>query len=192
MKTRESGMPPEEMWETFFSPVETLRALGLRNKTDVIADFGCGYGTFTIPAAQITSGYVHAFDIEANMIAATREKARQFHLVNIQLHQRDFVANGTSLEDASVDYVMLFNILHAEERDLLLREAFRILRADGICGIMHWNYDPTTPRGPPMAIRPRPEQCVMWAASAGFVMVERPIDLPPHHYGIITKKETEQ
>ena len=188
MKTRESGMPPEEMWETFFSPTETLYALGLRNKTAEIADFGCGYGTFAIPAAQLTSGYVHAFDIEADMIAATRKKAQQFDLSNILFYQRDFATHGTGLGDASVDYVMLFNILHAEERDLLLREGFRILRTGGILGIMHWNYDPKTPRGPPMAIRPKPEQCAAWAQSAGFVIEKSFIDLPPYHYGITTKR----
>ena len=188
MKTRESGMPPEEMWETFFSPAEALHMLGLRSKTADVADFGCGYGTFTIPAAQITSGQVHAFDIEADMLTATSERVRRFQLPNILLYHRDFAADGTGLGDASVDYVMLFNILHAEERAFLLREAFRILRAGGVLGIMHWNYDPETPRGPPMAIRPRPEQCAEWAESAGFVLDERLVNLPPYHYGIITKK----
>jgi hypothetical protein len=40
----------------------------------------------------------------------------------------------------------------------LLREAYRILSHGGRLGIMHWNYDPATPRGPSMDIRPGPEQ----------------------------------
>ena len=58
MKTRESGMPSEEMWQTFFSPADTLQALGLRSDMDNVVDLGCGYGTVPIPAAQITSGTV--------------------------------------------------------------------------------------------------------------------------------------
>ena len=43
MKTRESGMPDEEMWQTFFSPSQTLLALGLRRDMPDVAEFGCGY-----------------------------------------------------------------------------------------------------------------------------------------------------
>jgi ubiquinone/menaquinone biosynthesis C-methylase UbiE len=53
-----------------------------------------------------------------------------------------------------VDYAMLFNILHAEQPERLLREARRILAPHGLLGIIHWNYDPSTPRGPSMEIRP--------------------------------------
>jgi hypothetical protein len=80
---------------------------------------------------------------------------------------------------------MLFNILHAEEPQMLLREAWRILRVGGLLGIMHWNFDPATPRGPNMAIRPTPEQCAAWASEAGFQQVAEQIDLPPYHYGFV-------
>jgi ubiquinone/menaquinone biosynthesis C-methylase UbiE len=193
MKTRESGMPPEEMWNNFFSPKETLVALGLRTDMNDVVDFGCGYGTFTVPAAELIGrGTVHAFDIEAEMIAATRDKAQRRKLTNVQFYQRDFAACGTGLADASTDYVMLFNILHAKESAQLLTEAFRILHTGGTLGIMHWNHDPATPRGPSMEIRPKPQQCVAWAENAGFVIVQPHIDLPPYHYGIVTRKEQRQ
>lgn len=181
-------MPPEEVWHTFFSPKETLMALGLRHDTTDVVDFGCGYGTFTIPAARIASGLVHAFDIETDMVRTTQEKAEHLNLSNVRLYHRDFVSQGTGLEDVSVEYAMLFNILHAENPGTLLSEAFRILRPEGILGIMHWNYDPDTPRGPPMTIRPRPEQCAMWAEAAGFLIDKRFVDLPPYHYGIVARK----
>jgi ubiquinone/menaquinone biosynthesis C-methylase UbiE len=149
-------------------------------------DFGCGYGTFSIPAAQIVRGTVHALDIEPEMVAATAAKAKAAGLSNLRASERDFVTDGTGLPDASVDYVMLFNILHAEEPLTLLREAHRVLSRGGRLGIMHWNYDPTTPRGPSMNIRPRPGQCRAWAEQAGFRLAgpER-IELPPYHYGIV-------
>ena len=181
-------MPPEEMWQTFFSPTETLQALGLRRDMADVVDFGCGYGTFTIAAAKITSGTVHEFDIESDMIAATREKAQRHDSPNIRCYQRDFVSYGTGLPDASVNYVMLYNILHAEDPQGLLSESFRILRRCGLLGIMHWNYDPKTPRGPPMDIRPKPEQCARWAEDAGFLIIEPLVDLPPYHYGLIAEK----
>ena len=80
---------------------------------------------------------------------------------------------------------MLFNILHADRPELLLQEVSRILAPDGILAVIHWNHDPTTPRGPSMEIRPRPEQCRDWAIQAGFALLEPGIiDLPPHHYGM--------
>lgn len=181
-------MPPEEMWRTFFNPAETLQALGLRREMENVADFGCGYGTFTIPAARFIAGTVHAFDIEPEMIRETKRKAELSELTNVEVHLRDFIADGTGLPEASVDYVMLYNILHAEDPARLLSEAFRILRSGGILGIMHWNYDPSTPRGPSMSIRPRPEDCVRWANAAGFAILAGHIDLPPYHYGIIAEK----
>ena len=64
MKVRDSGMPDEGMWESFFSPEKTLVLLGLDAAMTGIAEFGCGYGTFTLPAARTIRGKVHAFDIE--------------------------------------------------------------------------------------------------------------------------------
>jgi len=37
-----------------------------------------------------------------------------------------------------------------------LNGAYRILKIGGKAGLIHWNYDSTTPRGPSMDIRPKP------------------------------------
>ena len=50
---------------------------------------------------------------------------------------------------------------------------------------IHWNYDPTTPRGPSMSIRPRPEVCRQWLNQAGFTVSGQIVNLPPVHYGIL-------
>lgn len=189
MKTRESGMPDESMWSGFFSPAQTLTKLGLTGSCGDVVDFGCGYGTFTIPAAHLVRGTVHALDIEADMVEATRRKAEEAGLRNVRVLRRDFAAAGTGLPDASVDYAMLFNILHCEQPEVFLREAWRILLPGGRLGIMHWNYDPNTPRGPSMEIRPRPEQCRDWAIAVGFVLAAADkIDMPPYHFGWVMSK----
>ena len=189
MKTRESGMPDETMWSGFFSPTETLAKLGLTASCGDVADFGCGYGTFTIPAARLVRGIVHALDIEADMVGATRRKAEDAGPGNVRVVRRDFVADGTGLPDGSIDYAMLFNLLHCEQPEVLLREAWRILSPGGRLGIMHWNHDPSTPRGPSMEIRPRPEQCCEWAEGIGFQLaIPERIDLPPYHFGWVMEK----
>lgn len=188
MKVRESGMPSPDVWDGFFNSNEILKTLGLSNQISDVAEFGCGYGTFTIPTAKIVSGKVYALDIEPDMIRMTSEEAARQGVSNVKTILRDFMAEGSGLSDESVDYVMLFNILHLENPMTLLNEAKRILRRNGKLGIIHWNYDSTTPRGPSMEIRPRPEDCMKWAEDAGF---SKPIqyDLKPYHYGIVMRKE---
>jgi ubiquinone/menaquinone biosynthesis C-methylase UbiE len=188
MKIRESGMPERDMWEKFFNPARILASLSINSQTGDVAEFGCGYGTFTIPAAKVIKGKIYALDIEPDMIRITNEKAKKNGLNNVQAVLRDFMAEGSGLPDGSVDYVMLFNILHLEKPAILINEAKRILRDGGKLGIIHWNYDPTTPRGPSMDIRPKPEDCIRWAESAGFSKSARH-DLKPYHYGIILTKE---
>jgi hypothetical protein len=104
----------------------------------------------------------------------------------------DFLTPGALspiVADASADCAMAFNILHAEDPLTLLCQAHRVLAPSARLGIMHWNYDPSTPRGPSMSIRPRPEQCREWAEHAGFRATgESLIDLPPYHYGMVMVK----
>lgn len=188
MKVRDSGMPDQSIWEDFFNINKILASLGVDNRVNNIAEFGCGYGTFTIPAAKIISGKIFALDIEPDMIQMTNEEAKKHELGNVETILRDFMSEGSGLENNSMDYVMLFNILHLENPDTLLKEAKRILKADGKLGVIHWNYDPATPRGPAMEIRPKPEQCIKWAELVGFRLVGQ-YDLKPHHYGLVFEKE---
>ncbi len=188
MKLKESGMPEEKMWKEFFEPDRILKILGINKSIVNAADFGCGYGTFTIPAAKIISGKIYALDIEPEMIDITKTKARENRLDNVETILRDFMSDGSGLQDKSVDYVMVFNVLYTTENpERLLREAYRILRNGGKLGIIHWNYDSTTPRGPPMEIRPKPEQCIDWATNSGFNNPRR-YNLKPYHYGIVMEK----
>ena len=82
------------------------------------------------------------------MVDATRRKVEAAGLNNVETLHKDFIIEGSGLEAGAIDYVMLFNILHAEERMTLLHEAWRILQGEGRLAIIHWNYDPSTPRGP--------------------------------------------
>jgi SAM-dependent methyltransferase len=189
MKVRESGMPEPDLWHTFFDPAAVLKAMGLTDRMENAADFGCGYGTFAIPAAKRIRGTLYGFDLDPAMIAASARHAAREHVRNVRLSLRDFVAAGTGLDAATVEYAMLFNILHAEDPQRLLREAHRILAPGGKVGVIHWNYDPRTPRGPPMSMRPKPDDCRRWIEAAGFAIEKPHIDLPPYHYGIVAGKE---
>jgi len=188
LKGRESGMPEEDYWASFFDVDCILNKLQCASQgTETIVEFGSGYGTFTLPVAQRTSGKVITRDIEPDMVQYVRDKATPKGLTNIQAEVRDFLDKGTGLSDASTDHVMIYNLLHIEQSLDLLREAHRILKPGGTLSVIHWNHDPDTPRGPPMDIRPRPEDCIELALHAGFHLLKRPdiSHCARHHYGMI-------
>jgi SAM-dependent methyltransferase len=184
-KGRDSGMPPVEQWEAFFEPTGILDALGCSGVTGDAVEFGSGYGTFTIAAAPRVSGTIYALDIDPSMVSLTAARASAAGARNITVMERDFVTHGSGRPDESASFVMLFNILHIEDPVGLLREARRNLQVGGIAGVIHWRRDVATPRGPPMEIRPRPDECRAWALEAGLHWQSYP-ELPdsPWHWGL--------
>lgn len=188
MKGRESGMPQEEAWDQFFDASSLVGRLLLPagRSPGNVAEFGCGYGTFTIPAAMIATGVVTALDIDPDMVACVQQKAIRLRLNNIQATLRDFIALGSGLADGSQSHAMIYNLLHLENPVGLLQEAVRTLEAGGGISVIHWRSDIPTPRGPSLAIRPTLEQCSAWLTQAGFHNVH-PVglqDICPYHFGL--------
>ena len=193
-KGRDSGMPPVELWESFFgSPADIFDTLGCHSVGGDAVEFGCGYGTFTVALAPRISGTLYALDIDPAMVRATAARAAEMGARNVIVEQRDFVSAGSGRSTGSVSFVMLFNILHIEDPMGLLFEAHRILGDDGTAAVIHWKHDIQTPRGPPLAIRPRLEQCRDWAELAGFRCPHLSHELPysPWHWGMLLKRRCE-
>lgn len=176
MKVRESGMPDESSWETLFDVPLILSRLNI-GRFDDVAELGCGYGTFTVPVANAIRGTLHTFDVEPEMIARTNERTAGLRVV---CRNRDVMEAGFGVQ---VDAVLLFNILHCDDPTKMLGHAASALRPGGEVLVIHWRYG-ETPRGPSLDIRPRPEQIVEWAGSAGLEPAGGTIDLPPWHYGL--------
>jgi SAM-dependent methyltransferase len=186
-KGRESGMPETEVWQGFFNPAHILDRLDCDHPGNVI-EFGCGYGLFTVEAARRSSGTVYALDIEPEMLLATTIAAEEAGVGNVRPMQRDFMADGAGLPTGSCDYAMVFNLLHIDDPVALLREAFRVLASAGKLGIIHWNVDPATPRGPSMEIRPSPDQCRRWAEEVGFRFVRYEPGVARWHWGLLMQR----
>lgn len=190
MRYRESGMPSEQMWDTFFNPIEILNLMDINKQIRTLIDIGCGYGTFLLPTSEIVNTKVIGIDIDGDMLKVCRDKIKDYNAAKVELMQGDISTDDTIKElgkyNGQIDYITLFNILHCEEPIILLKNAYEILNDNGKIGIIHWKYE-NTPRGPSMEIRPKPEMIVNWALKAGFIL-EKQVELPPYHYGLIFKK----
>ncbi|MCG3144127.1 MAG: hypothetical protein HONDAALG_01520 [Gammaproteobacteria bacterium] len=189
MKLRQSGMPEEGYWETLFDVPLILDRLEIDDKLRNVVELGCGYGTFSLPVAKRISGLLGTYDIDSDMVERTRERATDAGVLNISCSVRDVFTEGFGVASDSQDACLLFNILHCEGPVGVLEEASRVIRPGGLIHVIHWRYDPSTPRGPSMDIRPRPEQCCEWSLQAGLVPTPSGVlDLPPFHYGLVFTK----
>ena len=131
-----------------------------------------------------------ALDIDPLMIDRVRQKTEAWGLSNVRSEVRDFVADGSGLDSETQDHALIFNLLHLEQPVALLQEARRALHDGGMLFVMHWRSDIPTPRGPSLAIRPRPEQCQTWLEEAGFRNIE-PVNLQdccPYHFGLLARR----
>jgi len=111
-----------------------LEKLGIREGQTVL-DFGCGPGSYTIPAAQIVGerGKVYALDIHPLAIESVSKKVEEERLSNIEtiLSDRD-----TGLPDGSIDVILLYDTIHLiKDKPALLKELQRVLKADGFLSV---------------------------------------------------------
>jgi 2-polyprenyl-3-methyl-5-hydroxy-6-metoxy-1,4-benzoquinol methylase len=192
MKGRESGMPVASHWQTFFDAPAVLRRLLPQAQNLRVLEFGTGYGTFAFPIVEMGHHLV-GFDIEDELVEVVQTKAAEGGLPHLRIQRRDFLADGTGELDEAFDHALLYNILHIEKPEVMLREAWRILKPGATASVIHWRSDIETPRGPSLSIRPTIEQCAAWGLQAGFEKA-RPVTLEaaaPYHYGLILVKALE-
>ncbi len=111
-----------------------LEKIGI-GEGQTVLDFGCGPGSYTIPAAKIVGekGKVYALDIHPLAIEAVEKKARKKKLTNITA----IPSHGdTGLPDESVDVVLLYDTIHMiKDKPALLKELQRVLKADGFLSV---------------------------------------------------------
>ena len=191
MKGRDSGMPQDDYWSSFFNAECIIEKMfGEDSYSGDIVEFGSGYGTFTFPAAKYTKGTLFTLDIEVDLIEQLRKNSKELAIDNIDAKVRDFVSYGTGLDSQTQSHAMIYNLLHLENPVELLKEAYRVLQPGGKLSVIHWRSDIQTPRGPILDIRPRPEQCKEWMESVGFHLIQD-VDLSKcckFHFGLLATR----
>ncbi len=188
MKVRDSGMPDDDYWNSFFDAECVIKKMfGENGCRGNLVEFGSGYGTFTLPASKHLTGTVFALDIEADLIEQLRRKSEEMDVRNIHAEVCDFVTDGTGLESETQSHAMIYNLLHLENPTSLLKEAYRVLRPGGKLSVIHWRSDIPTPRGPSLDIRPTSQQCKEWIKQSGFHHIQDVSLLKccQFHFGIV-------
>lgn len=180
-------MPDQPLWDSFFNIDLILSSLEINSEIHNILEIGCGYGTFTIPVSKKISGLIYAFDIDLKMIDHVKLQIKDIE--NIKLYNRDIIKDKSGLKEKSVDYVLLFNILHNKNPEDLLNEAYRVLKPNGKIGIIHWRSDIKTPRGPNLLIRPTPKQIINYLDKSKWKLEKDAFNIEPYHFGILIRKK---
>ena len=174
----------------FIKPEEIVDKFGLMPSM-AVADFGSGSGYYTIAAARLVgpSGVVYSIDVQKDVLAAVKSTAELNHLSNIEIVWADLEKEkGSHLSSASVDFVVVSNILfQAENRPAIAKEAFRILKERGKAAVIEWNKSKKGP-GPVMEKRLPEEDTKKIFLAEGFLL-DRNLPAGENHYGLLFKKQ---
>ncbi len=127
--------------ERFRKPEETLRILGIEEGHKVL-DFGCGIGSYSIPAAKIVgeTGRIYALDIHPVAIDRVQKRIDQENLRNVETIQSGL---ETGLADESLDYVLLLDVYSwIPTKAKLMKELHRVLKSTGKMSVLIDHMDP--------------------------------------------------
>ena len=125
-------------WRELYSGRNILRKweeANLVQEGQTFLDYGCGAGSFTIPAARIvsTKGKVYALDCFQRQLEIVEERSRKEGLTNIETILSD---SKTGLPEECIDVIWMCDVFHeVKERRAVLEELHRVLRREGVLAI---------------------------------------------------------
>jgi SAM-dependent methyltransferase len=166
---RESGMPPRELWSSFFDVESLLDEIEV-GLPPTMLELGAGYGLFTLPLAR-RCGRMTTVEIDSSLCAELSDRIAKQGQPNITIANFDFFDHERLSKLGSFDAIVLFNILHMEKPDAFLETIHDVAAPDCRVHVLHWRTDIETPRGPSLPIRSTPEECKVWFGSSGFELL---------------------
>lgn len=174
--------------QKFLNPSNIVAQAGV-SSGQTVADFGCGSGYYTLPAAQIvgSNGRVYACDIMADKLAVAQSTAMHNGCKNVTVIQTDLEKPVKDIAEGSCDVVIISNILHlAKDRDAIIRNAYAVLKTGGKLVAVEWKKE-KTPLGPPLEDRISAEDLIKVLNNLGFVK-DREVGADSFHYCLVFVK----
>jgi ubiquinone/menaquinone biosynthesis C-methylase UbiE len=100
-----------------------------------VLDYGCGPGSYVMPVIKLIGdiGTLYTLDVNPLAVKTVQRLAEKKKLSNVRVILSDC---ATGLPPASIDVVLLYDILHGlENRDEVLAELHRVLKPEGILSV---------------------------------------------------------
>lgn len=172
----------------FIKPQDVVAQMGLK-QGQTVADFGSGSGFYTTAAAQQVgnTGKVIAIDVQQPKLTATSSAGQQQGYKNIQVMLADLDQPLNGIEPASCDAVIMASILHEiKDRDMLLKNAYKILKTGGIILAVEWKAEHTL-FGPAQDKRIPEAELEQQLAKIGLHKVKS-ISADMYHYAVVFQK----
>jgi ubiquinone/menaquinone biosynthesis C-methylase UbiE len=112
-----------------------LREIGIKEGMRVL-DFGSGAGVYTIISSKIVGikGEVCALDINEDSLKELSNEIKSSEIKNIKIIKTSKEI-AVPFEDEYFDFFLLYDVFHlldSNNRNKILREAYRVLKKDGI------------------------------------------------------------
>jgi ubiquinone/menaquinone biosynthesis C-methylase UbiE len=157
---------------------------------NIIADFGCGAGYFSIPLSQSVGkdGKIYAFDVLPQALESVESRAKLAGISNI-ITKRVNLENkkGSGLENESVDWVIIKDMLFQNhKKELILEEARRILKPEGKVLVIEWD-EQNLAIGPEKKLRISAKELAKMIEKQKFSM-EKVIKAGNFHYALVVAK----
>ncbi len=173
----------------FSDPQQNLESLGVQEGS-YVADLGAGSGFYSFAAGRLVGagGKVYSIDVQQDLLSRIKNGAHVQKLHNIEVIHGDIErVGGTRLREASIDIVLLCNVLfQVEHKQDCVNEIKRILKAGGRVMIVDWQ-DSFGGMGPTSEHIFTELQTQELFEKSGFVFISS-IDAGDHHYGVIYRK----
>jgi ubiquinone/menaquinone biosynthesis C-methylase UbiE len=115
-------------------------------RSDVVIDFGCGTGFYTIPLARMAKRVV-GIDVQPEVLKIAETYAKRGN-VKVEFYQSD--GKDIPLPDSTADLIFLRRVFHElKHKQAVLKELTRLLNQNGRLAIMEKTKRSLTPIGPP-------------------------------------------
>lgn len=187
--TQQAGNAPVTLTATFADPNEIVRLLKVPKNVSV-ADFGCGSGFFSIAFAKVIGdeGRVYALDILPSVLEAVQSHCQSLGITNVLPKRANLERlQGSGLQDASVDWVIMKDVLFQNKRkEILLAEGYRVLKPQGKLFVMEWS-DQDSHMGPEEGVRIGKKDLLELAQKAGF-KGHQELPVGNFHYAFLLEK----